>query len=421
MILRYRLVTALAFVGIFLTVAAAYPQEKFKLKPGANGKICITCHSTFQEKLRSPFLHTPVKKGECTGCHNPHATRHAKLLSTESAKVCYTCHGKIIPEKSRSVHKVVAEGKCTSCHDPHGAGSKFNLLKPGSELCFTCHKNIATKVNARFKHSPVQAGCTSCHDPHGSAKGMHLLKEDDPGLCTQCHKTDKPSFVQRHMNYPVQRGHCTNCHDAHGSDSPVLLYANIHHPVANKMCNQCHEEPSSPNALGLKKSGFELCRGCHSKTVNDIFGKTQTHWPVFGKKGCLNCHSAHASMEKPLLRGTLPDLCGKCHADTVEKLGKSLVKHQPIKEGNCTACHAAHAGEGNYLLKQPSVIDLCGSCHDWQKHTTHPIGKIKDPRSKNIAVDCLSCHRSHGTPFKNMLYMELQTELCTQCHEKYTR
>ena len=86
------------------------------------------------------------------------------------------------------------------------------------------------------------------------------------------------------------------------------------------------------------------------------------------------------------------------------------------------ACHSPHGAEGVHLIDQPSIVKLCASCHDYEKHSAHPIGeKAVDPRNKNLRVDCLSCHRAHGTEFKRMLLAATNIELCTRCHKKYAR
>ena len=442
----YRMASPLKWVILFfisilvLSFTVAFGQNKFKLKPGAEGKLCLNCHDNFKEKLKSQFVHTPVKKGECSGCHNPHASSHGKLLAADPNKICYNCHQTVIPEKARSAHKVVLEGNCVKCHDPHASNNKFVLVKAGNELCFSCHKSIGeTVAKVKFKHSPVEKGCLNCHDPHGSAKSDHLLNNDLISLCGSCHKTDRPAFVKQHMDYPVAKARCTSCHNAHGSDRAGILFDNVHQPVANKLCNQCHEAPTSPNPFGTKRPGFELCRGCHSNMMNETFNKNRVHWPLVDKVGCVSCHEPHASTQKKLLSADLKSLCGKCHPDTMEKqekiaaIEKQLkdagkkeevvgITHPPVQGGDCTLCHSAHASDSVFLLSQPSVIDLCGTCHEWQKHTSHPIGdKVIDLRNKNLKVDCLSCHRSHGTGNKHLLPFPTTTDLCVQCHKQYKR
>jgi DmsE family decaheme c-type cytochrome len=426
----------------FLIISLSYAQQnKFKLKPDAKGKLCLSCHDNFNENLKKQFVHTPVKTGECTECHNPHTSSHGKLLDEDPNKICNKCHEGIVPQNSRSSHKIVVEGNCVKCHDPHASNNKFNLLKAGNELCFDCHKDIGGAVaKVKFKHPPVEKGCINCHDPHASAKADHLLKDTLVALCISCHKTDQPNFSKQHMNYPVAKSDCSSCHDAHGSDRAGILFNNVHPPVANKVCTQCHETPTSPDALKTKKVGFELCRGCHSKMMNDTFNQNRIHWPLVDKVGCLNCHEPHASPQKNLLMGDMKTLCGKCHIDTMEsqkklaekekqenaaakgRVIKGAMTHNPIQEGNCEACHLPHASDRAFFLKKPSTIDLCGTCHDWSKHTNHPMGeKVIDSRNRNLTLQCLSCHISHGTGYRYLIPFPTGTDLCVQCHKQYKR
>jgi len=408
---------------IIFIAGLAYSQNNLRLKPGAKGEICLKCHVNFQKKIKRSFVHTPVKTGNCSACHDPHTSSHEKMLADNTREICYKCHKSVIPEKAVSAHKVVVEGNCLNCHDPHGSNNRFNLIKAGNDLCFSCHKEMGesfTKV--KFKHNPVAKSCLNCHNPHASAKSGALLKDTVPSLCIKCHQTSKPEFAQRHSNYPVAKANCTSCHNPHGSDKATLLFTNVHKPFINKMCNQCHQEPNSPAPLKVKKEGIDLCKGCHSNMVNEIFYKNKIHWPAGSKKSCQECHTPHASIEKALLKKPMIEVCGKCHADTIERQKKAPKMHEPVKEGNCTACHNPHSSNNILLIQQPGIIELCGTCHEWQKHVTHPIGeKFIDPRNKNLTVDCLSCHRSHGTEYKNMLHFATVSQMCTQCHKEYQR
>lgn len=195
-----------------------------------------------------------------------------------------------------------------------------------------------------------------------------------------------------------------------------------HSPVANKMCSQCHPDPTSPDALKTKKAGFELCRGCHNTMMNETMGKNRVHWPLVDKSSCLNCHRPHASREDALLKGPQNSLCGSCHGDVIEKQEKSLVKHKPVQEGMCTKCHLPHSSNNVFLLDNTSTINLCGTCHDWQKHSTHPIGeKVADKRNRNLSMDCSSCHDPHGSEHKRFVHYDIKMDLCVQCHEQYKR
>ena len=432
---------ALTFVLALLPLLAlpvAHAQNKFRLKPGAAGKVCLDCHSDFAEKLKSKFVHTPVKTGNCSGCHSPHTSAHGKLLSASPGAICLTCHPTVVPEKAISGHKVVVEGNCVACHDPHASNSKANLLKVGNTLCASCHKTIGdTITKVKFKHAPVSNDCLSCHNPHGSDKAAHLLKKPVPALCVECHNPDGARFASQHVNYPVAKADCASCHDPHGSNTAGILFDTVHPPVASKRCNQCHNAATSPEPFATRRPGFELCRGCHSTMINETFSKKRVHWPILEKSGCLNCHEAHASRQKKLLNVQEASLCAQCHRDTTDyqvrlaekakqektaskiKVEKGTLTHAPIQEGNCTACHAPHASDSARLMRNASTVDGCGACHDWLKHNSHPMGeKYVDMRNKNLSVNCLSCHRAHGTGHRYMITFASSTELCVQCHKQ---
>ncbi|MBI2216921.1 MAG: cytochrome c3 family protein [Candidatus Rokubacteria bacterium] len=433
-------VTLGAILLPWLATPVADGNEKFRLKPGAEGKLCLDCHSDFTLKLKSRFVHTPVKTGNCTGCHSPHTSAHGKLLSASTRSICLTCHEDVLPEKARSAHRPVIEGRCGTCHDPHASSYKGNLSKNGNELCVGCHTTVVdTAAKAKFPHLPVSDGCLDCHNPHASTAATRLLRSPLPALCIECHQPDA-GFTKQHGGYPVGTANCVSCHAAHGSNTRGILFDTVHAPVAGKACTQCHNPPTAAQPFATTRTGFELCRGCHGKTMNETFGKTRVHWPLLDKTGCLNCHEAHASRKPKLLNVDEAALCGRCHGETTafqrrltEKAkqekprSKSRVEigsltHDPVQRGTCSACHSPHASNSTRLLNQESTVELCGGCHDWLKHESHPMGeRYRDKRSKNLSVDCLSCHRSHGTGYRYLIAFPTPTELCVQCHKQQKR
>ena len=362
---------------LVMLVAAGpvFAKENFKLRPGAENKLCLKCHETFQKTLKSRAVHQPLKTGKCSDCHDPHTSVHKKLLASGTNTLCTGCHKEVLPDKPRSAHQIVVAGDCVKCHAAHASDNKFILKKPGNELCSDCHQDVGTKAKeARFKHSPLMKdkGCLNCHAPHASDRSDYLLKNVVPALCKQCHLA-----------------------------------------------------AGSPNATRTKKQGTELCKECHRDTIKEISAKSRMHWPLSDKVGCLNCHSPHGSKQKKLLAGSVRDTCGKCHADTVElqqwsiKNPKNQGLCEPVRTGNCVTCHAPHAADNVLLIRQKDIsTGLCGECHQWETHSTHPIGKkVVDPRDKNLTVECLSCHKACGTGNKpNMMPFETTYDLCIQCH-----
>ncbi|HKQ63187.1 MAG TPA: cytochrome c3 family protein [Candidatus Polarisedimenticolaceae bacterium] len=406
-----------------LALAAAGDEAKYHLKPGAGGKACLGCHTDFAQTLAQPSVHTPVRAGRCADCHDPHAAAHGKLLSAAPNAVCTACHPGVVPADARSVHAVAASGECTSCHDPHASANRGNLLQAGNELCLACHGELGEAISAAaFKHSPVQKSCLTCHQPHASARNEHLLVKDEGALCGGCHRTDAAPFVKAHGGYPVAKARCTSCHDPHGSNSRGSLWATVHPPVASGMCEQCHNPPGSPQPLATKTAGAEGCRACHAELVGRTFVAKHTHWPALDGTGCLNCHSPHATREHALLRAAPAPLCFSCHAATERRQQATLTKHPPAEAGECVKCHDPHASDAPFLFRQATIAETCATCHDWQKHSNHPLGdKVKDPRNPNLPVDCTSCHRSHGAAFAHLAPFDTEAALCVQCHAKFRR
>jgi predicted CXXCH cytochrome family protein len=382
------------------------PGAAVQVLPGANGPACLACHEPVRQALAKPFVHEPVRKLDCTACHDPHASKHGKLLKAD----CASCHATLIPAGAKSVHEPARTGACISCHDPHSSDTKFELKTAGVAGCASCHAAVTDAwKRARHKHT---AACTACHDPHASKTAQKLLASEEPLLCLSCHKLDKA----QHRGLPVQKAKCSGCHDPHGSDQPAMLLATVHKPVANRQCAECHVEGSLAVRDGVG------CATCHAQQIARMTDRPQVHPALVEDKACLNCHSPHASRERALVRGNLVQVCGACHADTIARQQLSPTKHKPVLEGNCSACHDPHSSDVALLLKRADDVQLCGTCHDWQKHSTHPIGpKLVDPRNRNLTLDCLSCHRAHGTEFKHMNPYPTTTELCTKCHQDFRR
>jgi predicted CXXCH cytochrome family protein len=199
-----------------------------------------------------------------------------------------------------------------------------------------------------------------------------------------------------------------------------MLYDTTHSPMARQNCDACHNSPQDPTEMHA--AGSALCASCHAKQVAALTRGRRVHAAVTAGAGCLNCHTPHASAGPSLVRGGLGGACGNCHADTIARQALSAGRHQPVADGKCSACHEPHAGNTALLFKRADTMKLCGACHDWKKHTTHPLGPMfKDPRNRNLTLDCLSCHRAHGTPYDNMLPYPKANMLCVECHADYQR
>jgi predicted CXXCH cytochrome family protein len=79
--------------------------------------------------------------------------------------------------------------------------------------------------------------------------------------------------------------------------------------------------------------------------------------------------------------------------------------HPPM--ASCSTCHAIK--NGAWTWQRPSLVTLCGQCHDREKFPakhTHEMG---------ILADCQICHNPHGSTAAGHLRKPKETA-CKQCH-----
>jgi predicted CXXCH cytochrome family protein len=103
-----------------------------------------------------PFLHGPVRSGNCTACHDAHGSGHAALLRRDFPKafyasfdlenyaLCFDCHDKalVLTEKTTALTE----------------------FRDGARNLHYLHVNRAEKGRT----------CTACHDIHGSDQPKHM-------------------------------------------------------------------------------------------------------------------------------------------------------------------------------------------------------------------------------------------------------
>ncbi|HBO84847.1 MAG: hypothetical protein A2073_01460 [Deltaproteobacteria bacterium GWC2_42_11] len=380
-------------------------------------ELCIKCHSDMKGKFNLPYVHTPVKKGECIGCHNPHTSKFAKLVIKKKETLCYLCHeNKYEKLPSENVHTPVRNGECTACHDPHASEHKSMMIRQEKELCFSCHGDMM-KEGMNFSHSLFREGkCLVCHNPHASnEKGFLVKKEQD--LCNGCHPAGNPAVKKSHSSFEMEKVRCSLCHDPHASNKSTLIKAYGHPFFMQKKCDACHDTASS-NPFQAKAKGASLCYSCHKKSEED-FKKGAAH-PLITKGDCLGCHTPHASNVKGLVKGREREFCIDCHKEIKKKEGATMSHHPAkVEGGRCTICHASHVSSQPYLLTNiaNAPIMLCTGCHKEHEKFGHPTGPgIIDKRDGKSIVTCLTCHELHGSDYAMTLVLSPARDLCVLCH-----
>ena len=173
----FLVVFTLLFASFFLCPLSAAEKEK-----------CLSCH---KKLTKGKFVHQAIQMG-CPACHSaiyartvPHKKTNslARGLLSEQPDLCYGCHDQGMFTKN-NVHPAVNMG-CTGCHDPHSSKNAKLLKTKLPALCFICHDK--TGFIGKVVHPPVAAGnCMTCHSPH-STDEMALLLKKPVALCLECH------------------------------------------------------------------------------------------------------------------------------------------------------------------------------------------------------------------------------------------
>ncbi|MHC5022513.1 MAG: cytochrome c3 family protein [Planctomycetota bacterium] len=334
-----------------LRAATSSPQQE---RPRGTTQVCAneSCHASIVQR---PVMHRPTTMLQCLECHEYAVPeQHLFRLTVPGSELCAKCHTMPLEQV---VHEPVQAGNCTGCHDPHGSEHRHVLVEaPGRGLCLECHKQDFSKKE--FVHGPVAIGaCVVCHDAHSSHQD-HLLTNAPDRLCLECHVEVTPEgAAARHLHKPMDDG-CTTCHDPHASDA------------------RFHLTDTLP----------DLCLTCHEGMSSLIAGASVVHGPAIGDRGCVDCHSPHFSALPRLQKTTQPELCLECHDQSVPAndgrpltnmarlLEENTNHHGPIRDGGCTGCHDAHAGEHFRLLSEDYPPEfyapfeeeryaLCFTCH----------------------------------------------------------
>jgi predicted CXXCH cytochrome family protein len=215
--------------------------------------------------------------------------------------------------------------------------------------------------------------------------------------------------------------------------------ANSPHPPAADRCTSCHNPHNSEFPKLLDAQPFRLCTGCHDDIGTLALDSAVKHGALESERSCLNCHDPHASPVEYLLQGLPFDLCVDCHGQDgiLDGAGVELtnigalvagshMRHAPVEEKDCTACHEPHGGEGFRLLvdEYPAKFyasyseenyGLCFTCHDAesfeQSRTRNLTGFRNGDRNLHFVHvnkekrgrTCRACHEVHAAPQDHLL------------------
>lgn len=212
------------------------------------------------------------------------------------------------------------KGECTQCHEQHASQQASLLKQPARELCVSCHQDVAQKLAAAtVPHSPVSVdrACLNCHSPH-TAHDKSLLRNGAVALCLECHnqpiaradgtKIDSVASMAadgQHLHGAIGTGDCSACHDVHGGEHRALLTRpytqSFYQPFnadAYALCFGCHDPKLATEPKSIAVTGFR----------NGEINLHYVHVTAPGDAGrsCRVCHATHSAANERQMRDAVP-------------------------------------------------------------------------------------------------------------------
>jgi len=252
---------------------------------------CLTCHDPHQSnapKLMQKFTHPPFAEKSCEMCHAQAKDGKVVLAQKDVKALCVTCHDEQRKKiETAKVQHAGAAGDCTDCHNPHASKSP-GLPKLGPvNTCLSCHTDQAELLKKKVHHQPAfDQGCATCHEAHGSDRPK-LLRAEGNALCLECHSADsKPGKLESAHLITIFGGKVRLPEDYFTKNKVPryqikygLGHPTTNHPVqdvrdlqdetkikAKINCLTCHQ----PHAGGARamlvndvNPGMQFCRSCH--------------------------------------------------------------------------------------------------------------------------------------------------------------
>ena len=209
--------------------------RKSRVDPNSDKALCVTCHEQQAKQIETAKVPHAGAAGDCTDCHNPHASKTPGLPKTDAVNICLPATAisrkaqeeiapsagirpgmRHLPRRTWERHKLLRAGGnafCLECHVPKQPGklenshlitifdgkvrlpedyfAKNNVTRfqiktgrdiPPSHPCRT-YGSRPTKVK-------TQVSCLTCHQAHAGGGRAMLVGDMNPGMvfCQSCHK-----------------------------------------------------------------------------------------------------------------------------------------------------------------------------------------------------------------------------------------
>ena len=195
--------------------------------------------------------------------------------------------------------------------------------------------------------------------------------------------------------------------------------------IGASSCIECHEDHHGDWIQTIHATAFDtliedgagdnvLCYPCHTVGYGLPSGFVDLETtPQLADVQCENCHGAGSNHAADPFTERMEinfdaDHCGECHQSCHGLCGEN---HHPQHEQWLISGHAQAL---NDLQADPTATDECLQCHSTDYRLT--TGEEQPSLwTAEFAIECVACHRAHGSPHKGQLRLEARY-LCAECH-----
>lgn len=206
---------------------------------------------------------------------------------------------------------------------------------------------------------------------------------------------------------------------AGGCHASIIKFRFLHAPAAVGACDACHlYADETRHTFELKHTGAQMCDFCHigksAFTTRDAWAGVQVHEPV--RDGdCAACHDPHGSRVRNLINAeSVGAMCLSCH----DGVDAHAYAHTPVAQGECTSCHLPHSSLHAGLLRAPQR-DLCISCHaDADPAAIHVTRRFPGPWPTPMQRFAALAGQNAQPENRSVIHEPMFGE-CGECHDHH--
>ena len=279
---------------------------------------------------------------DCAGCHTMHNSQDGLQVAN-------------VPEGN--AHLLIdgnSSDVCLRCHASYGQFDNGEGYGPGGDFYWL------TKTYTWSAHGNASSSPGDSHG-HNVISPANLLVQD-----ATLDEAPGGDFMSERLT-------CTSCHDPHGNSSFRILYGTAVGPIYDGI-RYDFTEPA-PLAAGNTRKTNSGDGGEETNANHTVYKSGMSEW-------CSNCHTDfHSDNTTNFVHATGDNL-----GSTIAGIYNAYVSSDSLSGGS-----SADAYNGLVPFED---VDVDLDTVDTSDYTTGPNG--------NDQVMCLTCHRSHASPFQDI-------------------